>query len=428
MEWRIETEEFKMFKHQDKARIDDMNNPLNQGIQRMKLIMKYTKLEGFRELLNINYFEGPSSFNQYYRSDKKVLANCVVPKEIFYMLGVDILYMEQVAVLATMSSLHREMVGKARAIVPSSTYCSIHQATLGAIESNYFPLPDVFVSPSFACEEAIVLPSYLSKKYNIPIFYIDCPHCLDEEAVDYLAHQLQECVLKLSDFFHLPLKQENIRKTIHYANQAREWWNKYQALRPRLKKNVLEMNLPTIMYGLLIQSKIGLARTVEVVKKLYLDLKKAVEDESVQGSPAPRILWLHMLPLHTASLLILIKNLNLNIVADEYSQITWDELDPADPWRSLARKYMQAISYGSIEKRFAFLDRLIAGNDIDAIIELCHPGCKPVSGQSLLVANYLKSKNFPHLSIEADLIDPDNFSLQQIRTRIEAFVEMLNTR
>jgi benzoyl-CoA reductase/2-hydroxyglutaryl-CoA dehydratase subunit BcrC/BadD/HgdB len=326
-----------------------------------------------------------------------------------------------------MSSLHREMVGKARAIVPSSTYCSIHQAALGAIECNYFPLPDVFISPSFACEEAVVLPSYLSKKYNIPILYIDCPHCMDESAEEYLARQLHECVLKLADFFKIKLETERIRETIHYANEARKWWIKYQTIRPKLKKNILGMNLPTIMYGLLIQSKFGLAQTVEVVKKLYRDLKKEIEQEA-EGLNSPRILWLHMLPLHTASLLTLLKRLNLNIVADEYSQITWDELDPSDPWRSLARKYMQAIAYGSIEKRMKFLDQLIARNDIDAIIELCHPGCKPVSGQSLLVANYLKSKGIPHLSVEADLIDPDNFSIQQIRTRIEAFVEMLNVR
>jgi benzoyl-CoA reductase/2-hydroxyglutaryl-CoA dehydratase subunit BcrC/BadD/HgdB len=417
-----------MFKEKEILRIDDMNNPLSQGINRMKLIMKYTKLEGFKDLLTLNYFEGPSSFFEYYRSHKKVLANCVVPKEMFYMLGVDILYMEQVAVLATMSSQHREMVGKARTIVPSSTYCSIHQATLGAMESRYFPLPDVFVSPSFACEEAVVLPSYLSKKYNVPIFYIDCPHSLDDEAVDYLASQLQECALKLADFFHLPLKEERLRETIHYVNEARSWWLKYQTLRPQLKKNVLGMNLPTIMYGLLIHSKFGLPQTVEIVKKLYRDMKKEVEDESAAAANSPRILWLHMLPLHTASLLTLLKNLNLNIVADEYSQITWEELNPDDPWRSMARKYMQTISYGNIEKRLRFLDQLIAKNKIDAIMELCHPGCKPVSGQSLLVANYLKSKEIPHLSIEADLIDPDNFSLQQIRTRIEAFVEMLKAK
>jgi benzoyl-CoA reductase/2-hydroxyglutaryl-CoA dehydratase subunit BcrC/BadD/HgdB len=417
-----------MFKERQIIKIDDLDNPLNQGINRMKLIMKYTKLEGYKEMLILNYFEGSSSFHQYYKSASRVLANCIVPKEMFYMLGVDMLYMEQVAVLATMSSLHREMVGKARTIVPSSTYCSIHQATLGAIESNYFPLPDVFVSPSFACEEAVVLPSYLSKKYGIPIFYIDCPHCMDETAVEYLSRELHECVLKLADFFKIPLKPGCIKKTIQYANEARKWWIKYQTLRPRLKKNVLGMNLPTIMYGLLIQSKFGLPQTVDIVKKLYMDLEKEVEDQSAEGTNSPRILWLHMLPLHTASLLTLIKNLNLNIVADEYSQITWDELDPGDPWRSLARKYMQAISYGSIEKRFQFLDRLIAGNEIDAVIELCHPGCKPVSGQSLLVANYLKNKEIPHLSIEADLIDPDNFSLQQIRTRIEAFVEMLNSK
>ena len=183
------------------------------------------------------------------------------------------------------------------------------------------------------------------------------------------------------------------------------------------------------MYGLLLQTKIGLPQTVDIVKKLYHALEKEVQKGETAPDPVatPRVLWLHMLPLHTPSLLLLIKSLNINIVADEYSQITWEKLDPADPWKSLARKYIRSIAYGSIRKRFAFIHELIARNDIDAVIELCHPGCKSVSGQSFLVANDLKNKEIPHLSIEADLIDPDNFSIQQIRTRIEAFVEMLNS-
>jgi benzoyl-CoA reductase/2-hydroxyglutaryl-CoA dehydratase subunit BcrC/BadD/HgdB len=415
-----------MSEQQKRTMIDDLNNPIFQGIQRMKLYMRYTRLEGFRDLLNLNYFEGPSSFYGYCQSDKRVLANCAIPKELFYMLGVDVIYIEQISALAAISLLGRELVGKARAIVPSSTYCTFHQATLGAIESHYFPLPDVLVAPSFACEEAVVVSSYIAEKYNKKVFYVDCPYSGDDAAVMYLADQLHRCVLNLVDFFEIDLKQKRIEETIHYANQARKWWLKYQEIRPLLNKNILEINLPTIMYSILVQNKIGLPHTVEILKKCYEELKSEVEAGPSESIDSPRILWLHMLPLHTASLFSLIKTLKLNIITDEYSQITWEEMDPSQPWRSLAKKYMQFLAYGSIDKRLKNIDQLIAKNNIDAVIELCHPGCKPVSGQSLMVDHHLKNRGIPHLSIEADLVDPDNFSIQQIRTRIEAFVEMLN--
>ncbi len=89
---------------------------------------------------------------------------------------------------------------------------------------------------------------------------------------------------------------------------------------------------------------------------------------------------------------------------------------------------MQCGLYGSVSWRLKNLDKIVKDNNIDAIIELCHPGCKPACGQTSLINKYFNEKQIPHLSITADLIDPENYSIEQIRTRIEAFAEILSNK
>ncbi|MCP4049761.1 MAG: 2-hydroxyacyl-CoA dehydratase, partial [bacterium] len=184
-----------------------------------------------------------------YNSKKRVIANLGIPKEMFYMLGIDVLYVEQLSVLTATSTIsqNREIIGKARTLVPSSTYCTFHQACLGVIESGYFPLPDVFVAPSFICEETVTLNTYLAKKYNKPVFYVDCPHSTDADAEMYLAEELHRLTLDLADYFKIKLDKERIRKTMHYTNEARKWWLKFLDLRSTINsRKFFTINIHTI--------------------------------------------------------------------------------------------------------------------------------------------------------------------------------------
>jgi benzoyl-CoA reductase/2-hydroxyglutaryl-CoA dehydratase subunit BcrC/BadD/HgdB len=414
------------------AILQDKRNPLGQSISRMKYVLKFSRLEGHKDLLRLTYFEGPSSFYEYFRSPRRAFANLGIPKEIFYMLGIDVLFIEQVSVLIASSAMNREVIGESRKFVPSSTYCSFHQASLGAIEAGYFPLPDVFVAPSFICEETIALCTWLGKKYDIPVFYVDCPHSTDEGAQIYLAEELRRLADNLAKHFGIQPDPARIRQTLAWSNEARHWWLRYQDQKARIvTTKYLPIQLQTLMHGALLGSKFGLAQTVELTKKCYEELCQIMEtnrEAEAAPAPQPRILWLHMLPYHTSSLVKLLDALEVHIVADETSQITWDELDLDDPWRSLAKKYMQYAVYGAIDWRLQKVQDLVEKFAIDGIIELNHPGCKPACGQTNFIKDYFRPRGVPHLTIVADLIDPENYSIEQLRTRIEAFLEILKKK
>ena len=61
----------------------------------------------------------------------------------------------------------------------------------------------------------------------------------------------------------------------------------------------------------------------------------------------------------------------------------------------------------------------------DAVIQFCHWGCKQSSGCSLLLKEKLQEMGIPMLILDGDGIDRRNSHDGQIRTRLEAFLEMI---
>ena len=73
--------------------------------------------------------------------------------------------------------------------------------------------------------------------------------------------------------------------------------------------------------------------------------------------------------------------------------------------------------------RFELLGRLIDEYQVDGVIDCSLMFCCLYDTEKLAVSEALKAKNIPVLSLETDYTDKD---AEQLRTRIGAFVEMLN--
>jgi benzoyl-CoA reductase/2-hydroxyglutaryl-CoA dehydratase subunit BcrC/BadD/HgdB len=65
---------------------------------------------------------------------------------------------------------------------------------------------------------------------------------------------------------------------------------------------------------------------------------------------------------------------------------------------------------------------------IDGAINPCHWGCRQGTGVRGLIAQGLKAIDIPVLNLEMDCVDERNFTEGQVRTRLEAFVELLENR
>ena len=67
--------------------------------------------------------------------------------------------------------------------------------------------------------------------------------------------------------------------------------------------------------------------------------------------------------------------------------------------------------------------------DVDGFVMHSNRSCKPYSfGQLDIMEIVRKKTGIPVLMLEADMVDPRNFSLSQADTRIDAFMEIIKQK
>jgi hypothetical protein len=65
---------------------------------------------------------------------------------------------------------------------------------------------------------------------------------------------------------------------------------------------------------------------------------------------------------------------------------------------------------------------------VDGVIHPCHWGCRQGTGIRGLIQQGLAELDVPVLNLEVDCVDARSFSEGQLRTRLEAFLELIAGR
>jgi benzoyl-CoA reductase/2-hydroxyglutaryl-CoA dehydratase subunit BcrC/BadD/HgdB len=83
---------------------------------------------------------------------------------------------------------------------------------------------------------------------------------------------------------------------------------------------------------------------------------------------------------------------------------------------------------GDVQGRIKHLRKLARAYKLDGAINPCNWGCRQGTGARGLISDGLKEVGVPVLNLEVDCVDKRNFAEGQLRTRLEAFIEMLERR
>jgi benzoyl-CoA reductase/2-hydroxyglutaryl-CoA dehydratase subunit BcrC/BadD/HgdB len=113
------------------------------------------------------------------------------------------------------------------------------------------------------------------------------------------------------------------------------------------------------------------------------------------------------------------------IAFEETGTVWWDELNEEQPWRSLARKMLANPLNGPVERRLDLALSHIARYQCVGAVHFSHWGCRQSTGALRNIRDQLRGKGVPLLVLDGDCVDPDNLQLGPLRTRVEAFIEML---
>jgi benzoyl-CoA reductase/2-hydroxyglutaryl-CoA dehydratase subunit BcrC/BadD/HgdB len=140
-----------------------------------------------------------------------------------------------------------------------------------------------------------------------------------------------------------------------------------------------------------------------------------------------RLLWVHLFPFYQQTLKDYFNYSSRYLLQTTEMHFDYTKpLEPDKPLQSLARKMICNVYNQPYEKKVDLVEHLAHEYNSDGVINFCHWGCKQSSGGVMLLRERMQKAGIPLLVLDGDAMDRRNSSDGQIKTRLEAFLEILN--
>ncbi len=313
--------------------------------------------------------------------------------------------------------------------------CTFHRSASGAVEMDLFPIPKFIIVTNLACDAAQKTFYLDAVKYGIEKNYylIDIPYEKNEKNIDYLAKQLEDAAKDITKKMDKDFDIEQFKNTIRLSNDFRHWALKVNEIRKELvvyPKNFNGLNFILPFYGLA-----GTTEAVELYKSIYNELKDLLDKQKTteakkngEEKRVKRLLWLHLKPYYKNNIFDIIEKNNYRVVFEEINYISWPKLDPDKPFHSLAIKMLSNHLNGSLENRTSAILQMAEQYRIDGAILFSHWGCRHSNGGARIIKDALKEYGVPTLILDGDCLNKNNSSEGQIYTRLQGFMEIIDSR
>ncbi len=298
------------------------------------------------------------------------------------------------------------------------TLCSYHKTFLGAIDSKLIPPAAFATTTSMICDGNVNTFRHLADKHHVPCYMLDIPNEYNKDSLYYVTTQLHEMVAMLEDLFHKKMEPEKLRQILIRENQSKDLYLKF--LKASCTKNypsTLTLQMFILFATHLI---IGAPEVLKFFQMLY---------DEVQAAPdfkGTKIFWVHLFPYYQETLQ---KYFNLSdeyqLIATEMNLDYMEQLDVDRPMEALATKMLNNIYNGPYHRKTDAIAEYVKDFSPDGVINFCHWGCKQSSGGVMLLKEKMQELGVPFLNLDGDGMDRRNSHDGQIKTRLEAFLELL---
>lgn len=315
-------------------------------------------------------------------------------------------------------------------VLPSNT-CSLIKASVGARLDRtcpFFRIADMYVGET-TCDGKKKAWEILAE--DVPVHVMDLPQMKREKDIKAWAEEIKDFKKVVEEVTGNEVTAESLGESIKLINDKRRALKRLYELRKNEK-------LPISGKDVLLISQIAFyddpTRFTQMTNKLCDELEKRVEEGvSVFPEGTKRIL-LTGTPLAIPNWKIhnIIETSGGAVVCEEmctgarYFENLVDETqtDLDGQIDALANRYM-GINCACFTPNRARIDDIIRyakEYNVDGVIDVNLKFCSTYDVEGFLVERELKKAGIPVLGIETDYTDSD---AQQMRTRVSAFIEML---
>ena len=363
-------------------------------------------------------------------SSEHTVAWCgiAVPFDLLNAMGITSCFVEFVGAVLAATGMADPFLEEAEQAGFVGDTCGYHRAVIGAARKKFIPQPDFLIATTCPCSGGVAIMENLARMFDKELFVLNVPQEDNPQNVRYLADQVKSMVDFISRHTGKPLDEDRLRRAIERTNSARAIMKDAYRLAEQIPSPTDGRLL--INFGIVWPLFMGTPAAIDIAQAYKDEFSARIKNETPGVSEEKlRLLWIqNRIQFNNPLVELLEKEYRANIVSDELNDIYWDPIDPDDPYTGLARRTISIPINGSIQGRIQHLRKLVKAYKLDGAINPCNWGCRQGTGARGLISEGLKEVGVPVLNLEVDCVDKRNFAEGQLRTRLEAFIEMLETR
>jgi benzoyl-CoA reductase/2-hydroxyglutaryl-CoA dehydratase subunit BcrC/BadD/HgdB len=364
----------------------------------------------------------------YAGTDRVAWCGVAAPFDLLSAMGVTSCFVEFVGGMLAATGTAGPLLEEAEHGGYGGDTCGYHRSVMGASIKGLMPVPDFLIATTCPCTGGVAVLENLARAFKRDLFVLNVPQEESKKSVRYLADQIKSMVEFVTHHTGEPLDEGRLFRAIDETNKAREIMIEAYQLAQRVPSPVNGRDL--VNFGVVMALFLGTEAAVDIARA-YRDEFTARIDRGTIGVPGERLrlMWIQNRIQFRHPLVKMLENeYQAAIVVDELNDVTWDPIEPNEPYIGLARRAISIPLNGDVSRRVKHLKKLAQAYRIDGAINPCHWGCRQGTGARGLIAEGLKEIGVPVLNLEVDCVDSRNFSEGQLKTRLEAFIEMLESR
>ena len=304
--------------------------------------------------------------------------------------------------------------------------CSYSRSVIELIERGEYDFLDGLIVP-YACDTTRCMDLIL--RYMDKFEFYDCVRIPKRVSADgvrkYYRAELERVGKSLAKFTGQEITGERLSGSIRSYNRVRSLLQKF---RDALQKGEDGISPSECLSAV----RAAMILLPEEISPL---LERAVESFSLSGSKAnggPGVVVAGKLP-QPPGLIDVITNAGLRVLEDHLvvggRWVSAGASEDGDPWKALVERQLDRLPFAGIwdrrSTRAEYLIERIKALGADGAVFLVQKFCEPAEMDYPGIKEELEANDIPLLSIETD---HSQASLEAIKTRVEAFAEMLMDR
>ncbi len=369
---------------------------------------------------------------------------------IEFLLAFDIfpIHPEAYACYAGSAGVTRRPIEEAESQGYSRDLCSYMKTSIGATDMGWpcdfggVPQPDFYVSANAVCDTHIKWFENEARRHGVPYFGLDIPSHVAgrgddqdlEREIDYVVTQFFDLIAFLEKQSGKKFSEEKFMRVVGKSQEACAIYHEILAYRRCLPAaQYFEFQR---LFMLPVAVMWNLDGCIAYYRRILAELRRRY------GNTPPtdlgerekyRLMWEGITIWYKVDLYYWLAEKGARFVYEQYTDsfgirrrrtTTFPET-----LRQIASEIITLPYTLNLEKRITWMEQKIDEYDIDGVVLHANLSCRPASAAQQDVKSAIqKSKGVPVLILSADMDDPRSYSDEQVRTRCESFIEMMETR